>query len=69
MNLLHNCYVPFAGFFDRMGGERVFPALLSPRSPQNVPMPRDLPLLTLCAAAQAADVAQFRAEDFGTPWR
>ena len=32
-------------------------------------MPRILPLLLLCASASAAEVAQFRAEDFGTPWR
>ena len=32
-------------------------------------MPRVLPLLILCAAAQAAEVAQFRAEDFGVEWR
>ena len=31
-------------------------------------MSRILPLLLLCTAAHAADVAQFRAEDFGTPW-
>ena len=36
---------------------------------KNRPMPRILPLLLLCAAAHAAEVAQFRAEDFGTPWR
>ena len=28
-----------------------------------------LPLLLLCAAAQAVEVAQFRAEDFGANWR
>ena len=32
-------------------------------------MPRILPLLLLCAAAHAAEVAQFRAEDFGAEWR
>ena len=32
-------------------------------------MPRILPLLILCAAAQAAEVVQFRAEDFGVEWR
>ena len=32
-------------------------------------MPRILPLLLLCAAAHAAEVAQFRAEDFGEDWR
>lgn len=31
-------------------------------------MRRVLPLLLLCAAAHAAEVAQFRAEDFGTEW-
>ncbi len=30
---------------------------------------RVLPLLLLCAAAGAAEVAQFRAEDFGPEWR
>ena len=32
-------------------------------------MPRVLPLLILCAAAHAAEVAQFRAENFGEEWR
>ena len=32
-------------------------------------MPRIVPLLLLCAAANAATVAQFRAEDFGAEWR
>ena len=32
-------------------------------------MPHVLPLLLLCAAAQATEVAQFRAEDFGADWR
>lgn len=32
-------------------------------------MLRVLPLLLLCAAAHAAEVAQFRAEDFGEEWR
>ena len=32
-------------------------------------MPRVLPLLLLYAAAHAAEVAQFRAEDFGEEWR
>ena len=32
-------------------------------------MTRALPLLLLCAAASAAEVAQFRAEDFGAEWR
>ena len=32
-------------------------------------MHRALPLLLLCAAAHAAEVAQFRAEDFGAEWR
>ncbi len=32
-------------------------------------MPRVLPLLLLCTAAHAADVAQFRSEDFGAEWR
>ncbi|MBQ6103162.1 MAG: hypothetical protein IJL06_05765 [Kiritimatiellae bacterium] len=32
-------------------------------------MPRVLPLLLLCAAAHAAEVAQFRAENFGEEWR
>ncbi len=32
-------------------------------------MRRALPLLLLCAAAHAAEVAQFRAEDFGADWR
>lgn len=32
-------------------------------------MHRALPLLLLCAASHAAEVAQFRAEDFGTEWR
>ena len=32
-------------------------------------MPHFLPLLLLCAAAHAAEVAQFRAEDFGAEWR
>ena len=31
-------------------------------------MTRILPLLVLCAAAHAAEVAQFRAEDFGAEW-
>ncbi len=31
-------------------------------------MPRVLPLLILCAAAHAAEVAQFRAEDYGAEW-
>ena len=32
-------------------------------------MHRVLPLFLLCAAAHAAEVAQFRAEDFGATWR
>lgn len=32
-------------------------------------MTRPLPLLILCAAANAAEVAQFRAENFGAEWR
>lgn len=32
-------------------------------------MSRALLLILLCAAAQAAEVAQFRAEDFGAEWR
>lgn len=32
-------------------------------------MTRVFPLLLLCAAAHAAEVAQFRAEDFGAEWR
>ncbi|MBR1836449.1 MAG: hypothetical protein IJ783_04105 [Kiritimatiellae bacterium] len=31
-------------------------------------MPRIIPLFLLCAAANAAEVAQFRAEDFGPEW-
>ena len=31
-------------------------------------MTRALPLLLLCTAANAAEVAQFRAEDFGAEW-
>lgn len=31
-------------------------------------MVRTFPILLLCAAAQAAEVAQFRAEDFGAEW-
>ena len=32
-------------------------------------MLRTFPILLFCAAAQAAEVAQFRAEDFGVEWR
>ena len=58
-----------------MGGEKGLPTLIpSPlqpmrRSARIASMPRILPLLLLCAAAHAAEVAQFRAEDFDTPWR
>ena len=43
--------------------------LETPRSAILPAMPRVLPLLILCAAAHAAEVAQFRAEDFGAEWR
>ncbi len=39
------------------------------RSDRAVPMRRALPFLLLCIAAYAAEVSQFRAEDFGAGWR
>ena len=42
---------------------------MSLRSARMRSMLRALPLLLLCAAAHAAEVAQFRADDFGAEWR